>query len=286
MPEAPEPGWYADPADAGRHRYWDGTNWTGKTRPAEASAMLSSGSPQTRQTGLWIGLAVGILAIAGIGTAVAFSLGSDGTDPDYRSDHSPLIPGDTPDPIPEPGPSPTTFPSDVVVPEGWILHTSETGVMSYAVDPSWENLIEPGDQDLVHSYYSDEGDTKSEWSGAWLLSGSIWAGNTSIYLLSFSNGDGPVPLRSLATTFASADVDDIEYLLDEEYTSAHGYEGWRLDYMATYGDITLPESLITLKAGGALILVYGSSDEDLSSFSSGMLALADSIVVHHPPAES
>ena len=33
QPVTPPTGWYPDPADAQRQRYWDGTNWTAETRP-------------------------------------------------------------------------------------------------------------------------------------------------------------------------------------------------------------------------------------------------------------
>jgi len=34
VPSAPPTGWYPDPADPARQRYWDGTNWTAETRQA------------------------------------------------------------------------------------------------------------------------------------------------------------------------------------------------------------------------------------------------------------
>lgn len=35
---APDAGWYADPRDGGRLRYWDGSSWTDHVAPREASA--------------------------------------------------------------------------------------------------------------------------------------------------------------------------------------------------------------------------------------------------------
>ncbi|MCJ7827168.1 MAG: DUF2510 domain-containing protein [Demequinaceae bacterium] len=109
----PTPGWYADPADGGRHRYWDGNAWTGKTRSAGVSTLSVEDSPKQRRTGLWLGL--GLLAIAGIGAAVAFLLDSYDTEPGAK-------PGSTPD-VAESAPTPisTTDPSEVIVPEGWSL---------------------------------------------------------------------------------------------------------------------------------------------------------------------
>jgi hypothetical protein len=33
----PPPGWYADPSQGGRERYWDGERWTVNVRPGTAS---------------------------------------------------------------------------------------------------------------------------------------------------------------------------------------------------------------------------------------------------------
>ncbi|MBN2177368.1 MAG: DUF2510 domain-containing protein [Demequinaceae bacterium] len=275
MPANPAPGWYADPADTSQHRFWDGKTWTTRIRPSDESIRFDD-SPRSRgsRPGLWVGL--GLLVIASVGGIIALT--SNDTEPD--STPTPTHAADNPTP------SPTTDPSEVVVPEGWILYTSETGVMSYAVDPNWEDLLGPGDQDSIHAYYSDGGITKSEYSGAWLLSGSEWTGGTGVQILSLATGQEPGLLRYQAKGFASSDVDDIEYLIDEEFTSTHGYDGWRLDYIATYDGIEYPESVIVLKAGVTLVFILGTSDEDFTEFAEGMQVLADSIVVHHPPAES
>ncbi len=42
----PEPGWYADPLDAARERFWDGTAWTTGLRSLTPAAGLPIGQPQ------------------------------------------------------------------------------------------------------------------------------------------------------------------------------------------------------------------------------------------------
>jgi hypothetical protein len=236
-------------------------------------------SPPRNRTGLWLGLGLGLLAIAGVGTAIAFLSDSDGADP--ASDPDP-----TPD-VTETGPSPisTTDPSDVIVPEGWTLFTSETGVMSYAVDPTWENLLGPGDQDVIHSWYEEYPDTKSEYSGAWSLNGLDLSDSGTIQLFSSTDGTEPSLMRVQAWNFVSTDAEDLEIVLDEEFASAHGYFGWRIDSTGLYGGVLFYESVITLKAGVTLMLVYGYSDQGFESYVPQMLTLTDSIVIHHPPAE-
>ncbi|MEX0426346.1 DUF2510 domain-containing protein [Nocardioides sp. DS6] len=86
------PGWYPDPAgDPDLLRYWDGTGWSGQTRPAdkrpeEPSAWPELEQPPTqawapvgerrgRRTGLVAALAVAAVLVAGggVGAAVALS---------------------------------------------------------------------------------------------------------------------------------------------------------------------------------------------------------------------
>jgi len=273
MEGTPIPGWYMDPSNGSQHRYWDGTAWTTRTRSAGITTSPFGGDPAPQRTGLWI--ALGLLAVAGIGTTAFLLLRPDGE----TVAESPSPSASTPEPIS------TTDPSDVVVPEGWELYTSATGVMSYAVDPAWEDLLGPADQDYIHSFYSEPEQATSEYSGAWLLSGSAWTGGTSVYIMSVSDGTEPALLRAQAKGFAGSEIDDIEILLDEEFTSAHGYEGWRIDYNAMIDDVTFPESVIMLKSGVTLIIVYATTNEATPVFADGLLTLVDSIVVHHAPAE-
>jgi hypothetical protein len=43
------PGWYRDPSDAGRQRYWDGTNWTEHVAPLPPVAPVAPAAPAAPQ---------------------------------------------------------------------------------------------------------------------------------------------------------------------------------------------------------------------------------------------
>jgi hypothetical protein len=81
MSDTPDPGWYPDPDDASRARYWDGQGWTDRTgeRSAiEASSQAGPSGPPSASTPLWrrpltAALAVGVLALALVGFVVLSS---------------------------------------------------------------------------------------------------------------------------------------------------------------------------------------------------------------------
>jgi hypothetical protein len=63
----PEPGWYEDPGDAARLRYWDGANWgptKARSRTADVGSKVQAAGDGIAKTGMaviWI--VVGVLAL-------------------------------------------------------------------------------------------------------------------------------------------------------------------------------------------------------------------------------
>lgn len=259
MAGAPQPGWYADPAGGPGHRYWDGSQWTSRTRSSSTDVDAEMFTPDRSRShsGLWVGLGLVVVAAAGAGVWWLVGSGSGGSS------------------------------ADVDVPASWALYTSETGVMSYAVDPAWSDVLLPTDQDDIHDLFSDSPGMKSEFSGFWLLDGSEYSDEgTWLMIAAISDGTRPGSLQFEAKSFAVADVDDIEYLLDEEFTTPQGYPGWRVDYIAEYDGTAYPEMIIAIEADTTLIYLYAWSTTSLDRYVDDIIAVADSIVVHHPPTES
>jgi hypothetical protein len=58
-------GWYRDPDGNECERYWDGNNWSLKTRPLISSVTQSTQKGNEISTGWWIAIAIcGVFAIA------------------------------------------------------------------------------------------------------------------------------------------------------------------------------------------------------------------------------
>lgn len=79
----PVPGWYPDPTDPSRQRYFDGNQWTENYAPFSArSPVAAQPSKSGMSTGMKIGLGVGAVAV----TLIALSaIGSDGKSDETES---------------------------------------------------------------------------------------------------------------------------------------------------------------------------------------------------------
>lgn len=106
MQEAP-PGWYPDPGDQKRLRYWDGRAWTAATAPA----------PRRGGVGRRVLVTVVVVAVLGLGAQYAFSaldfsrsfaagFGDTWTQTQGSGGAAP-IPDSTPAPLQSPAPAPT-----------------------------------------------------------------------------------------------------------------------------------------------------------------------------------
>ncbi len=74
----PSAGWYADPENSQRERWWDGEEWSAKVRPVTTADSVASSPVGVVQTtsGLAIAsLVLGIIGLCGVGAIVAIILG-------------------------------------------------------------------------------------------------------------------------------------------------------------------------------------------------------------------
>ncbi|GAA2456493.1 DUF2510 domain-containing protein [Streptomyces lavendulocolor] len=110
-------GWYPDPGNPAVEHWWDGTAWTGHTRPAATGAptTVMAAPPPARRTGRLLAVVAAAVAALAVTATAAVVLGS-GEDPPPAARNSPAPPtstGSAPAPAP-PAASPSEDPTVVV----------------------------------------------------------------------------------------------------------------------------------------------------------------------------
>lgn len=122
---SPAPGWYADPQDPSKARYWDGAKWTDQRMASGGTPTTGGGGQQPWLKWLWIGL--GVLAVAALAVGAFFLLSGNDEEPDpptpgESTTAAPVDPSADPaDPSADPSAGPVpgeTFPADVGVCQG------------------------------------------------------------------------------------------------------------------------------------------------------------------------
>ncbi|MBN2177371.1 MAG: DUF2510 domain-containing protein [Demequinaceae bacterium] len=277
MAETPMAGWYADPENAERLRYWDGTSWTGQIRAATKGD--GADAPRRRLSGLAIiGIvAAALVTIAGF-TAIILNAGGESTPaPPASPSHTPPV---TPD-------ATRTAPA-VAAPEGWEVYISRSGAFEYAYDPEWTDVWTPSYELMLLGAVELE-DVDMEVAGSWILDGSPMTGETNLIVIATSDGtEVPGFMEIQAEAFArsnaaSIESDDYTSILSEELVMANGYDAWRIDYTMTAYDLPFTASVVAFRHETTIGFIYVVSLKDFDSWLPDFLTLVDSFVVVKPP---
>jgi hypothetical protein len=268
MTESPAAGWYADPENDERLRYWDGTAWTGQIRPGKAGG--GTAASRGGLSGLAIaGIVVAALAVVAGLVAIILNAGGE------------------PDPTSTNSDGPRTAP-EVVAPEGWEVYVSRSGAFEYAYDPDWTDALTPSYEDMLVGT-AGLADVQMEVAGSWILDGSQLTGETSLIIVATSDGTTIPGLMELqAESFvrsnaASIESDDYEEILSEGITTANGYDAWRIDYTMTAYETSFTASVVAFRHETTLGFIYVVSLKGFDDWRSDYLAVVDSLVITGPP---
>jgi hypothetical protein len=148
-------GWYPDPRDPRRIRWWDGTGWTETTQPAptgaEAPPAATTPAAEPARRSPVLPLVVGIVAFVLLaGAAAAILLGQRTSQPTARADGSPSS-------APSTAPSPSTSGSAGATPEPASTEGGALGTTLETFRPA-DGFISPG----LGSELIENGDLTSE----------------------------------------------------------------------------------------------------------------------------
>ncbi len=245
------PGWYLDPINRRRMRYWDGQKWTDTT---------SGSGPATWPLGARVVGGLGlIIAVTLVAIALVSATGG--------SDAATAVP-------PQVSTTPTSAengheaePRAVVAPDGWITTTSKGGSFSFAYDPSWTSV----DQEPL------DGDEPTDWGGAWLTSPPDRTGRTVVTPQAYSDG---APIASHLDSYDAADL-----VSEGTFTSAHGDAVHYALFQVGPGYETHYEGLYFFGDGDTFVEVRLVSDEWHGEFAEPVTALVNSIVINHHPRQ-
>lgn len=283
MSSTPIAGWYTDPADASRHRFWDGGAWTDKTRPGGVATVLDTstvvgmdakpGRSSGRVIGIVAAVVLGVGALAGLG--IALTRGGDGETPQTDVGATPRSQEPAADVIREKSST-----------AGWVTYTSRSGSLEYLIDPAWTDYYTPEDELAMIGSTEDIPDTELELAGFWLHSGSILSGGTPFFVLAVDDGIGSLSLRFETQMFASSlttTVDDYSEVFSEGMTTSSGDEAWRLDFEGTTFDLPVTGTIVSISHDTTVVVAYALSNDDFDAWASDFLAMVDSLEVVHPP---
>ena len=312
----PPANWYADPWDPAKSRYWDGAAWTGHTQatgspspepvapvapaaqrdderydaiggrilsPAYGHVMTPGVEPEPllvstpyrraprRSAGkLLVKIVVGVVIFLAAGAGVKYAL-TEILGPRTEA-AAPLTPS-----IPV---APATIPA------GWGMHTSRSGAVTYARNPSWTDAYTVELERSAFAVADTAGGTL-ELAGVWTWGGADPAATTVLQVIVGTLPGNTEGAREAAIGFsggASAmpvGTDEVQ-TLNASFDASDRYDAWRIDSTFSTAEGPLYSSLIALGQGDSAVMVYCLSRQNPSEWNDDMVALARSVTLVGP----
>ena len=241
--------------------------------------------------GIVVAAVVVILAIAGI----LFAVLNSGSDDEVEANPTPSVsndgmaatddatPGDTESAVP--AEESATASGDAIIPDGWEVVESPSGLITYAHDPGLDDAgafidletlsdqmdgIFPGATAEVSGMWIDTSATDSVGSTVMLLTttGAVDAGNVDAELQAFVES-------------ASAGTEDLQTGDTETFVTAVGYDAARLAYSSSSFDEASYANITIVMSGDTAVFVFASSTTDAAASAQQGQQFADSLTINN-----
>ncbi|WP_062517043.1 DUF2510 domain-containing protein [Demequina gelatinilytica] len=271
---SPAAGWYPDPSDASRRRWWDGAAWTEQVAPAEAEPFATPGTdpfaqpePARRNLGKIIGsavaaLVVGYLVYSGVVAAIEGATGSGDAGAATGSEGGQTL--------------------EAPVSTTWTAMPILDGGGSVAYDPSWQDISDVIGADLIESQAADQMGGELFVDGAWLVSGDLVNGGVSAVAISVPDVGGPSSARLEALAFvsnATAGVEDVEITAQRAVTTTRGLGGYIIEFGFPMYGLQIQNTVGVIVDGRSQVLIYTNGSDTLGSGVDTLESLLNSVEV-------
>lgn len=261
-------GWYTDPWDATKHRYWDGGQWTAGQAPAQAPVHAPAPAKSRGLSGKAIaGIVAGVtVLVVGAIAAVAIFLPrlEDATMAALNSE-------------------PTGRPLESSDRSGWSATPAMGGTATFKYDPAWEDASDYVDGQAMEATMQAEGGVDATFDGAWLVAGDMEADSTVVIAVSVEDVGGSSSARLEATGFITNltfGVEGTDTTAEGPVLTSGGYEGYVAEYeFPLYGE-TWPNSVGVVVEGNSQLLVYSLGSASTGSGIEAVESVLDSLEVN------
>ncbi|WP_062131174.1 DUF2510 domain-containing protein [Demequina aestuarii] len=231
-------GWYTDPSDSTKHRYWDGAQWTAGQASTQAPA---KGRGLSRKAVAGILASVVTLVVGGI-AAIALVV------PRLEDAATAALNAD-----------PNARALEGEERTGWSATPVMGGAGTIKFDPAWGNVEEYVDGQAMEADMAARGVVGASFDGAWLIDGDLEADSTVMIVISVPDVGGASSARLEAQSFIANltfDIEGTKILAEGPVVTGGGYSGYVAEYeFPLYGD-TWPNAVGVVVEGSSQVLAY------------------------------
>ncbi|WP_297084048.1 DUF2510 domain-containing protein [uncultured Demequina sp.] len=258
---APPPGWYADPEDGTRQRYWDGAAWAAPMTAIPAAAPAKRGLSR----GAVAGIVAGVVAVVVLGIVAAAVV-------------LPRLEGAALSAID--GAGATSLEADV--PDAWTTVATLEGAGTIGYDPTWDDVRVQLGASTIEALTLQETGIDVRVDGAWMMEGSWETGGSALTVMSAADVGGPSSARLEAEAFllsSTAELEDVMKISEGAVETAAGYTAYVIEFgYSLYGE-RLTNTVGVVVEGPRQVIVSASSLEQYGTQVDVVQAMLSSLTI-------